>query len=326
MADQKSNQNLKAGIVVALIALLGGNIYQFVTNNGLREDNIHKETEIIALDSAKVELDKQYQESIAELNSMKTDNEELNKSIEVQKEELRLQREKIAVLLKDSKNLKAVRSEMAVMKSKSEEYIAEINKLKSENDQLNTSNQDLTMQKDNLNKDLEKKGAENQQLTDANSNLNTQKEELNKAKEELSRKYNRAAAIQVGKLDATGYQNREGKKPASKSKAGEIDFIEVCFKTTENKNADSGTEKFQIRIINPLGETESITSEGSGVFTNNATGAQVKYSTTAAVDYKNDELKTCGRFSNPGALQKGVYQIEVYNKGYLVGTTTLKLK
>ena len=153
-----------------------------------------------------------------------------------------------------------------------------------------------------------------------------QKEAINKEREDLSRKYNRAAAIQVTKLDATGYQNREGKKPSSKSKASDVDFIEVCFKTSENMNSDAGMEKFYIRIINPLGETESIPSEGSGTLTNNATGTQIKYSTVAMADYKNDEVKACGKFANPGAMQKGVYQVEVYNKGYLVGTTTLKLK
>ncbi len=326
MADQKPNQNLKAAAIVALLTLLGANIYQFVTNNSLRQDNIRKESEIISMDSAKVELEKQYQESIAELNSMKSDNEELNKSIEVQKEELRLQKEKIAILLKDSKNLKSVRNELTALKTKANEYIAEINKLKSENEVLSASNKDLSNQKDNLTKDLEKKGAENQQLADANSSLSSQKDNIAKEREELSRKYNRAAAIQVAKIDATGYQNREGKKPSSKSKAADVDFIEVCFKTTENKNSDAGSEKFYIRIINPLGETESIASEGSGVVMNNATGAQIKYTTVAMADYKNDEVKTCGKFSNPGALQKGVYQIEVYNKGYLVGTTTLKLK
>lgn len=326
MADNRPNQNLKALVIVAILALLGGNVYQFVTNNSLRDDNIHKEAEITTLDSAKVELEKQYQESVAELNSLKSDNEELNKSIEVQKEELRLQKEKIAILLKDSKNLKLAKNEMSTLRSKMEEYVAEINKLKAENDVLTTSNKDLAEQKDNLSKDLQKKGAENQQLNDANASLSAQKEAINKEREDLSRKYNRAAAIQVTKLDATGYQNREGKKPSSKSKASDVDFIEVCFKTSENMNSDAGMEKFYIRIINPLGETESMPSEGSGTLTNNATGTQIKYSTVAMADYKNDEVKACGKFANPGAMQKGVYQIEVYNKGYLVGTTTLKLK
>lgn len=326
MTSQKSNSSLKAAIAVALLALFGANIYQFMNNKSLREDNEAKTKDIIELDSAKSELEKQYQQSIADLNSMKTDNEELNKSIEVQKEELRLQKEKISVLLKDSKNLKLVKSEIIALKSKSDEYIAEINRLKGENEKLSTSNKELQVSKENLTSEVEKKGAENQKLAEANTNLSSQKDELSKEKDELSRKYNRAAAIQVTKLDATGYQTREGKKPSSKSRASDVDYIDVCFKTTENKNSDANSETFYIRIISPTGETESVTSEGSGILTNNATDATIKYSTTAQVDYKNDEVKACGKFSNPGAFQKGVYQIEVYNKGYLVGTTTLKLK
>ncbi|NOT36653.1 MAG: hypothetical protein HOP11_04690 [Saprospiraceae bacterium] len=326
MTNQKSNSSLKAAVAVAILALFGANIYQFMNNKSLKEDNEAKTQDIIELDSAKSELDKQYQQSIADLNSMKTDNEELNKSIEVQKEELRLQKEKISVLLKDSKNLKTAKSEMNAMKVKAEEYIAEINRLKGENEKLSSSNKELLTSKDALTSEVEKKNVENQKLTEVNSNLSTQKDEISKEKEMLSRKYNRAAAIQVAKLDATGYQTREGKKPSSKSRASDVDFIEVCFKTTENKNSDAGNETFYIRIISPTGETQSIGSEGSGTLTNNATDAAINYSTTAVVDYKNDELKTCGKFSNPGSFQKGVYQIEVYNKGYLVGTTTMKLK
>lgn len=85
MADNRSNQNLKAAVIVAILALFGANVYQFVNNRSLQTDNLSKESEIVELDKAKTELEKQYQESVVELNSMKTDNEELNKSIDAQK-------------------------------------------------------------------------------------------------------------------------------------------------------------------------------------------------------------------------------------------------
>ena len=71
-SNQKSNQNLKAAVLVAILALLGANVYQFVNNRSLQKDNMTKETEIVELDKAKAELEKQYQESVAELNTMKT--------------------------------------------------------------------------------------------------------------------------------------------------------------------------------------------------------------------------------------------------------------
>ncbi len=326
MADNKSNQNLKAFALVAILALLGANVYQFVNNNSLRKDNVAKESEIMELDKAKVELEKQYQDAVAELNTLKTDNEELNRSIEVQKEELRIQKDKINLLLGDSKNLRKAREEMATMKSKISEYLAEINRLKEDVQQLNTQNQQLSADKDQLSKEVQMKDAQNRELSEAKTSLMSEKENLSAEKEALRSRVNKATAIQLSKVDVEGFQSRDGKKAKSKSSASEVDFLQVCFKTTKNAQADSGKELFYIRIISPIGETQTNEASGSGMISNLATNEEVKYSTTASVSYTNTEQEGCGKFSNPGGFQKGVYQVEVYNKGYKVGEGKLKLK
>jgi aspartate oxidase len=143
-----TNQNLKALVIIALLGLFGLNVYQFVNNSNLQKDNLAKESELIELEDAKAKLDKEYQQAISDLNDMKTNNEELNKVIDSQKEELRIQKEKIGGLLKDSKNLAMARKEIESMKSKTQEYIAEINRLKSENAELVTKNTSLKTEKE----------------------------------------------------------------------------------------------------------------------------------------------------------------------------------
>lgn len=326
MASNNSNQNLKAISIVAILALLGLNVYQFVTNKSLQSDNIQKETEITQLDQAKTELEKQYENSIAELNEMKTSNTELNTLIDSQKEELRIQKDKISNLLKDSKNLSSARKQMTEMKAKTDGYLAEITKLKQENEQLISSNTSLTKEKENLNQEVQKKSAENQSLTEAKSALSEEKANLNKEKSELSKRVIRASVIAVDKITSTAYETREGKKPNDVSKASNTDFIKVCFNTTANNNADSGNENFYIRIINPQGETQAIESQGSGTIRSEATGDEIRYSCIAKANYTNAVQNVCGEWHNPGGFQKGVYQVEVYNKGYLSGTSTVKLK
>lgn len=321
-----SNQNVKALVIIALLGLFGLNVYQFVNNSNLQKDNLAKENELVQLEDAKAKLDKEYQQAVSDLNDMKTNNEELNRVIDSQKEELRIQKEKITGLLKDSRNLALARKEIESIKTKTQDYITEINRLKSENAELSSQNTNLQTEKASLTRDLESKTAENQQLTEVKSSLSKEKEELSKEKDMLGRKVNRATAIPVQKVDAESYQEREGKSPKSVSKAAETDFIEVCFKTTVNKMTEAGTEKFYVRIINPTGETQAIESEGSGVIRNDQTGETIKYSTMAMTQYGNDEKKVCAKFKNPGAFTAGVYQIEVFNKGYLAGTSTLKLK
>ncbi len=321
-----TNQNLKALVIIALLGLFGLNVYQFVNNSNLQKDNLAKESELIELEDAKAKLDKEYQQAISDLNDMKTNNEELNKVIDSQKEELRIQKEKIGGLLKDSKNLAMARKEIESMKSKTQEYIAEINRLKSENAELVTKNTSLKTEKENLTKEVESKFVENQQLSAAKENLSMEKDNLAKEKQLLSRRVNKATAIPVTKVDAESYREREGKKPKSVSKAADTEFIEVCFKTTVNKNTDAGTETFNIRLINPTGETQVLETEGSGIMTNDATGESIKYTMSVSSQYSNDVKTICAQYKNPGSFTSGIYQIEVFNKGYLVGTGTIKLK
>jgi predicted nucleic acid-binding Zn-ribbon protein len=321
-----SNQNVKALVIIALVGLFGLNVYQFANNSNLQKDNLSKENELVQLEDAKAKLDKEYQESISDLNDMKTNNEELNRVIDSQKEELRIQKEKIGGLLKDSKNLALARKEMDSFKTRTQDFIAEVNRLKAENAELNTQNTTLQTEKTQLTTEVATKSAENQQLSVAKENLNKEKESLAKEKDVLDRKVNKATAIPVQKVDGEAYQERDGKKPKSVSKAKDVDFVEVCFKTAVNKNTEAGSEKFFIRIISPTGETQAIESEGSGVIRNDTNGETIKYSTTAMTQYSNDEKKVCAKFKNPGSFSAGIYQLEVFNKGYLVGTSSMKLK
>ncbi|MDQ3140940.1 MAG: hypothetical protein M3Q56_01695 [Bacteroidota bacterium] len=326
MVENKSNQNLKALVVVAILGLLGLNVYQFVNNRSLQKDNLMKETELTDLEKTKTELDKQYQESVDELNDMKTNNVELNSLIDSQKEELRIQKDKIGSLLRDSKNLTLAKREIDGMKSKVQEYVAEITRLKQENEQLTASNESLTVEKENLNREVQTKTAENQQLSEVKTNLTAQNEQIAKERSLLSKKVNRASSIQVNKIKTEAFEERDGKKPNEVSRAKNANYIQVCFNTSNNPNADAGNEVFHVRVLDPIGGTQAMESEGSGVFVSETTGDQVRYSTVAETRYANDVKQVCGKWKNPNGFQEGVYQVEIYNKGYLVGTSSIKLK
>ncbi|HRI01649.1 MAG TPA: hypothetical protein PK006_11395 [Saprospiraceae bacterium] len=325
MAD-RSNQNLKAAAIIAVLALLGLNVYQFVNNRQLKTDNLVKENELEQLDKAKAELEKQYQDALTDLNDMKTNNAELNAMIDSQKEELRIQKDKIGTLLKDSKNLSAARKEMDGMKSKIQDYLNEIATLKSKNEQLTAENTGLTQDKENLTQEVKKKSEENANLSQEKTSLMSEKENLSAEKQALNKRVVRASVIQVDKIESEGFEMRDGKKPNDVSRAKNTDMIRVCFNTTRNTNADSGRERFYVRIIDPLGETQAIESQGSGILNSESSGDKIRYSFVVEDEYSNEIKTICGDWKNPGHFQKGVYQIEVYNKGYLVGTSSLKLK
>jgi hypothetical protein len=119
---------------------------------------------------------------------------------------------------------------------------------------------------------------------------------------------------------------RSNGKEKSKSRAGKVDKLNICFTTEPNEVVPSGEETFQIRIVDPTGAPLAIESLGSGVSMDKKAEAEVRYTTVATCQYDNGETNVCGAWQPGQNFAKGKYTVEIYNKGYLVGTGAFNLK
>jgi hypothetical protein len=141
------------------------------------------------------------------------------------------------------------------------------------------------------------------------------------ARERLARKVNAASVIKVDGIAVLGMDSKNKKTKQSKNTVS----LNICFNTTVNEIAAPGNELFLIRIILPSGETMAMDNLGSGVFVNNASGEHVRYTRSKETSYSNSVGKVCADW-NPGqAFAEGQYKVEVYNKGYLAGSTSFSL-
>ena len=87
-----------------------------------------------------------------------------------------------------------------------------------------------------------------------------------------------------------------------------------------------GLEKFYIRIITPVGETLAVEELGRNIIMNKKTGEEVPFTEIKEYDYENDETELCFLWNPKISFQRGNYQVEVYNKGFLSGTGKFSLK
>ena len=117
-----------------------------------------------------------------------------------------------------------------------------------------------------------------------------------------------------------------GSKEKSKAKAKKVDKLNICFTTEANEVVPAGEETFYIRIIDPTGSPLAIESLGSGVARDKKSDGDFRYTTTATCNYSNGEAEVCGAWQPGQNFVKGRYNIEVFNKGYLVGTGQFNLK
>ena len=131
--SNNSRSNLITIAIAAIIALLGFSGYLLYQNNNLQKLSETQSFEIDESEKLKAELEKQYYESLSELEEMRGSNDELNALIAKQKDDLKEKTRQISGLLGTKNALSQARSEMEAMRVQLSGYIGEINTLKQQN-------------------------------------------------------------------------------------------------------------------------------------------------------------------------------------------------
>lgn len=320
--NNNSNSNSKrlltiAGIIIVL--LLGTNIFLFV-NKFQQGNTIEKQgQEITSVQKLNEELEKQYNEANSQLEEMKGTNAELNALIDKQKEDLAQQKDKIAGLIKNGKDLKAARTELDKLRAQVADYVAQITDLKSKNEQLTNANTQLVSEKTALAENLSSE-------IKAKEDVITAKQAVEEKNTQLAKKVDIASCVKVSDIFAQGYTIKDSGKEVKKDYAKNVQRLKICFNLTQNEVVPGGDEQFYIRVINPTGETMTIESNGGGIFKSNTNNEQIPYTQVKAVSYNNDAMNVCTVWDPGVALKNGNYDVEIWNKGFLAGKGTFTLK
>jgi len=318
-----SKQRIIAIAAAIIVALVGVNLFMLVSNNNKKAELTEK---LDTSEGLKAEAEQQYQAALAELEQMRGSNEELNALIEQQKADLTAQKGKIDELLVSKGNLSKVRKELESMKTQVKQYLAEINQLREQNQELTTQNVTLTENNQVLSTDLETERMTTASLSNEKAMLVSEKESLEGERAKLSKKVTAASVVKVSEIEVSGLKMKDSGKAVKKSYAKNVDQLKICFNTTVNEVAEPGSDLYHIRIVDPQGVTLAVESLGSGVFMSSDKNEEVKFTTTKEFDYNQDANTLCTTWSSGQELAKGTYQIELYNKGYLAGKSTFKLK
>jgi uncharacterized protein (DUF3084 family) len=278
-----------------------------------------KIAELEESEKLKAELENQYNQAIAELDQLKSDNDQINAMIESQKAELAAQKSRISVLLRDKSQLDAARNEIKTLKTRLAQYIADIEQLRAEKQQLTDTNVQLKTETSTLSSNLQTATQENQQLETAKATLTAEKEELSKS-------VTIGSVIKVKDITVVGQKVRKSGKTAERERAKRVDQLKVCFTALANELTQAGTEKFFIRIINPKGETLAIEDLGQGSTTDIKTGEALTVTQVQELAYAKEEAQLCFLWKPAASFLPGKYNVEIYNKGYLAGNGSFELK
>ena len=318
LPKKKSNLLLPISLSLGFLMLVA---VAWLTYNSISTTRVleQKIAELEEAENLQIELENQYNDALTELDNLKGENMDINNMIDQQKLELESQRSEISSLLREKRKLNAARSEIKNLRTKVDSYIAEIEQLKAEQERLTEENMLLKSDTVALNSDLRNKTVENEELYSAKAKLVNENDEL-------TNNVRLGSVVKVKEIKVTGQKIRKSGKTANRVIAKRIDQLKVCFTTMTNELVEPGTEKFYIRIINPKGETIAIDDLGSGALENSITGDKVRFTRVKEYEYSNDETQLCFAWEPGVPFQAGSYDVEIYNKGYLAGTGSFKLK
>lgn len=321
----KSNGISIIGILL-IIGLIGLSSYLWLANSNLKKDIQREKSANLELEKLHTELDQSYTASLADLENLRGDNQVLNELIDAQKAELGKLKKRVSGLIWTEKELGKVRSEIANMNALANQYVSEISQLKADNQLLTSNNMKLTEANTSMTEEIQVNKKRINKLDSLKSLLVNQTEELNESNTALSTKVDMAEAIKINFIEVKGYQVKDGNEVKEKSRASKIDMLRACFTTETNLVAPAGEKEFQVAYNSPTGELLYVEELGSGSLVNKITEERERYSASGVIQYKNEESTACLDWTPNFDLIKGLYQVRVYNNGFVVGQGEFKLK
>ena len=294
MEENTKSSNSKI-LIIALTVLLFGLIgYTFYNNNDHKEAVKFLQSEKDQIIGNLTAMEEKYDVAIAENTSLS--------------DSLTMEKEKIAVLKDSVQNLKKInssvlrryRGQLATLEKTNTRLLDEV-------DSLKMANNILTEEKDSINSQLTIQTNYNDTLVAQNM--------------ELARKVEIGGAINVENVQVTAMKMRSNGKYTETNKAQKTDAIKVAFRLIENEIAEPGDKEAYIVLKNPAGQV--INAKGTFLMSE---GMEAKYTDQTIVNYENADLDVVMLVERQGdKYESGVYPIEVFVEGKLVGSANLEL-
>jgi hypothetical protein len=304
-SKSRTNKNIIIGVLAA--GLLGTWGFLLYDKNKSSEKIASQTTQIATLDSSKTEVQREFDNALARLDSVTGSNNNLQGQLADRQKDIDAKKAEIRKILND-KN--ATQSQLA----KARQMIADLNgKISS------------------LEADVARLTGENQELTSANTSLTQEKSVLEQnlqttvsEKEELSKTVDVASTFSASNIQITAVNEKRNGKEKATTTAKRVDKLVVSF-DVENRIAKSGPADMYVIVTGPDGKVISDASMGSGTLTTRTDGDK-PFTTKVSIEYQQGERKNLQFPIRNGNFLTGDYRIEIYHNGFKIGEGVRSLK
>jgi len=304
-SQPNKNKNSK-NIIIGLLAagLLGTWGYLLWDKNKSGEKILQQQTQIASLDSSKADIQMEFDNALARLDSVTGANNNLQGQLSDKQKDIEAKKSEIRRILHD-KN--ASQAQLAKAKGMINELNDKITSLEAEVARLTGENQELTSANSTL-------SAEKATLE---SNLTTTKTE----KESLEKTVDVGSTFSASNIQVTPVDERKSGKEKSTSTAKRVDKLVVSF-NVENRIAKSGPADMYLIVTAPDGK---VISEAGSVL-NTRTDGDKTFTARIPVNYEQGTRMPVSFPIKQNDFKTGNYKVEVYHNGFKIGEGVRSLK
>ena len=309
-SSKRDDRKIIYGILIAL--LLGTWGYIIYDKSKTNESLNQLQTQYSNVDSARNEVQAEYNDALARLDSATGSNTQLTGALAERQGEINNLKKQITSITNKRNategELERARGLINQLNMRIDDMYAEIQKLKYENQQLTTSNKRLKVEREQL-------ATERSQLQE---NLTTT-ETARKKVEEV------ASTLHASNLNITPIDIKGNGKEKETTTAKKVDLLRISFVLDENRVATSGNKELYVTVTGPDGRPVTIASE-SGNFDTRDEGSK-PYTNKVTIPFEQGKSATVSfDWKQEGRYQLGDYKIEVYHNGFKIGESKKTLK
>ena len=303
---RRDSKNLIIGILaVGILATWGYFLWDKDKNE---QEMTTLQSQYVAVDSSKNELQKSFDAALTRLDSLTGYNNEIEGKLTERNSEISKLKSQINGILKKQRLTDAE-------KRKAQSLITELNdkiaNLEQEVERLSQENQVLT----------EEKAA----VTVERDSFRAQKDTLETVKKSLEETINVGSTLNAYSISITPINEKSSGKEKVTTTAKRVDKLVIAF-DVDNRIAQAGTTDVFVAITDPDGQPVTVEALGSGTFTTREEGEK-PYTARVPVEVETGKKKHVEfAWRQNSDFKRGDYKIEIYHNGYKIGEGVRSLK
>ena len=300
VVTNNNNRNILTAILV--IILLGTWGYIIWDKNKNKQEKQELTSQIVESDSSKNEMQRELNDAALRLDMLKTSNSKADSLLRTKDKDIEGLKSRVQSILNNKNATQAELAEarrlISQLKGNIETYTAEIESLKTANNQLTQEKRLVT-----IDRDVQKKNYDSATI-------------VIKDKENV---IDVGSTLHASDFSIVGIKEKKSGKEKETTTAKRVDKLRISFNIDENRITQTGPKDLYVAITSPDGRPVVVDALGSGKFVTRD-GIEKAFTKKVQINYVQGQKEPVSvEWSQNSDFQTGNYKIEIYNNGFKIG-------